>query len=273
MADNFIANPGSGGDTFAADDIGGVKVPRSKLVIGADGVNDGDVSAANPLPITGSVNVNLAEYLGAPLSDTNPLAVNLEQVNGGSIALGNGAVSVTTIRVVQSSDSVPGTLVDNNAFTDGTTRVYMQGYVFDDVAGTALTENDAAAARIDSKRAIVSTIEDATNRGQRLAISAAGAASVAVDSLPASGTGTLSNVSGTASSTTLLASNSARKGGSVYNDSTAILYVKTGVTASNTSFTVKMQPDDYWEIPFGYTGRIDGIWASATGAARVTEYT
>lgn len=51
MADNFIANPGAGGDTFAADEVAGVKIPRSKIVIGADGVNDGDVSAANPLPV------------------------------------------------------------------------------------------------------------------------------------------------------------------------------------------------------------------------------
>jgi len=50
MADNITTNPGTGGDTLAADDIGGVKYPRTKLVIGADGVNGGDVSAANPLP-------------------------------------------------------------------------------------------------------------------------------------------------------------------------------------------------------------------------------
>lgn len=70
------------------------------------------------------------------------------------------------------------TLVDNAAFTDGTTRVGMAGYIFDEVAGTALTENDAAAARIDSKRAQVGVIEDATTRGQRLAITAANAAKV-----------------------------------------------------------------------------------------------
>ena len=55
MADNITTNPGTGGDTLAADDIGGVKFPRTKLVIGADGVNDGDVSAANPLPVTSSL--------------------------------------------------------------------------------------------------------------------------------------------------------------------------------------------------------------------------
>lgn len=51
MADNFEANAGSGGDTFAADDIDGVKIPRSKIVHGIDGVNDGDVSTTNPLPV------------------------------------------------------------------------------------------------------------------------------------------------------------------------------------------------------------------------------
>lgn len=52
MADNIVANPGAGGETLATDDIGGVQFPRTKLVIGADGVNDGDVSASNPLPVT-----------------------------------------------------------------------------------------------------------------------------------------------------------------------------------------------------------------------------
>lgn len=52
MADNVTANPGVGGATFGSDDIAGIQYPRSKIIIGANGVNDGDVSAANPLPIT-----------------------------------------------------------------------------------------------------------------------------------------------------------------------------------------------------------------------------
>jgi len=50
MADNFVANPGSGGDTFAADDVAGVKYPYSKIDIGADGVSS-PVTAINPLPV------------------------------------------------------------------------------------------------------------------------------------------------------------------------------------------------------------------------------
>lgn len=50
MADNFTANAGSGGSTFASDDIGGIQFPRVKLTIGADGSNDGDVSSSLPMP-------------------------------------------------------------------------------------------------------------------------------------------------------------------------------------------------------------------------------
>lgn len=60
------------------------------------------------------------------------------------------------------------TIVDNGAFVDGTSKVFPLGYVFDEVAGTALTENDAAAARIDSKRAQIITLEDPTTRGARV---------------------------------------------------------------------------------------------------------
>jgi len=52
MADNTTLNTGTGGDVIATDDISGVKFPRSKITIGGDGTNDGDVSSANPMPTT-----------------------------------------------------------------------------------------------------------------------------------------------------------------------------------------------------------------------------
>lgn len=82
--------------------------------------------------------------------------------------------TVTTVTNITNQ----GHLADNAAFTDGTTRLMMAGYIFDETAGTALTENDGAAARVDNKRAQVHVIEDATTRGQRLAVNAAGAAAV-----------------------------------------------------------------------------------------------
>lgn len=50
MADNVAVTAGAG-TTLATDDIGGVHYPRTKIVHGEDGVNEGDVSEANPLPV------------------------------------------------------------------------------------------------------------------------------------------------------------------------------------------------------------------------------
>lgn len=50
MAENVNITPGSG-DVVGADDISSVKYQRVKLIEGADGVNDGDISSANPLPV------------------------------------------------------------------------------------------------------------------------------------------------------------------------------------------------------------------------------
>jgi hypothetical protein len=84
-----------------------------------------------------------------------------------------------------------------------------------------------------------------------------------------------SSVANSASSVTLLSSNSNRLGATIFNDDTAgtgsTLKVKLGATASATSFTVALPPQSYYEVPFAYTGVIDGIAAGGTGNARITE--
>ncbi len=89
----------------------------------------------------------------------------------------------------------------------------------------------------------------------------------------AASTATLSNVTTSTTNTTLLAFNSNRKGATVFNDSAAILYVKFGATASATSYTVKVPPLGYYEVPFGYTGIIDGMlsFEASNPVARMTE--
>ena len=60
----------------------------------------------------------------------------------------------------------------------------------------------------------------------------------------------------------------------LYNDSTAILYVKCGESASATSFTVKLPAAGFFELPLPcFTGQVDGIWDADNGAALVTEIT
>lgn len=74
MADNIIAyaNTGTGTDVLAADEIGGVKYARSKITLGADGVNDGDVSATNPLPVSGPITDAQLRASAVPVSISDP---------------------------------------------------------------------------------------------------------------------------------------------------------------------------------------------------------
>jgi hypothetical protein len=89
-------------------------------------------------------------------------------------------------------------------------------------------------------------------------------------------TGANTSVADNAASTTILASNTARLGATVYNDSSATLYLLLGSTAaSTTNYTCRVASMGYYEVPFGYTGQLTGIWASDPndGSARVTEIT
>lgn len=85
---------------------------------------------------------------------------------------------------------------------------------------------------------------------------------------------TVTSVSASTTSVTLLNSNSSRKGACVFNDSASNLYIKCGVTASTSSYTIKLLSGGFVNIfnPV-YLGRIDGIWDTAVGAARITELT
>lgn len=84
--------------------------------------------------------------------------------------------------------------------------------------------------------------------------------------------GTLANVSSSATSVTLFSASDVAQTRAVFNDSTAVLYVKYGTTASTTSYTVQIPAGGYFEFPLPtYSGRVDGIWASANGSARCTE--
>lgn len=84
-------------------------------------------------------------------------------------------------------------------------------------------------------------------------------------------TATGSAVAAATASTTLIAANTSRAGASVFNNSSADLYLKMGTAAGATSFTAILGGSAYWETPFGYKGIITGAWASAAGSAHVSE--
>lgn len=99
MADNVTLNTMSGGDVVGADDIGGVKFQRVKIIEGADGTNDGDISSANGLPVqllAGSASIGiLGSNSGVDIGDvtinnsTGASAVNIQD-GGNTITVDNG---------------------------------------------------------------------------------------------------------------------------------------------------------------------------------------
>lgn len=88
------------------------------------------------------------------------------------------------------------------------------------------------------------------------------------------GSSSVTNVTGAVADTLILAANSARKGAMVYNNATRAMYLKFGTGPSTTSFSVIVQRDGYYEVPFHYTGVLRAVWAAGvTGDALVTELT
>ena len=75
-----LATPPAG-TAVAVENIGGKDYQMMKLIIGDDGANDGDVSAANPMPVTVSGSV------------ANSVSTDME--GGGKVAVGTTAVEAT----------------------------------------------------------------------------------------------------------------------------------------------------------------------------------
>jgi hypothetical protein len=93
-------------------------------------------------------------------------------------------------------------------------------------------------------------------------------------------TPTQTSVVAAVADTVLLAANLKRRGATIWNDSVAILYLKLGTGASPSSSTVRMPPNQYYEVPLVsdssggkhcYNGAINGYWSVALGNARITE--
>lgn len=166
-----IASDSTG--VVSVDDNGGSLTVDGSVTIGAGTANIGDVDVLTvpaPLSTTGGGTEATALRVTVASDSTGVLSID---DNGGSLTV-DGTVAVSGTTTTQDTAS----LVDNAAFTDGTSRVLPAGFIFDDTAGTALTENDVGAARMSSTRALVVNLEDATTRGQRQAVNSNGGAAV-----------------------------------------------------------------------------------------------
>lgn len=95
MADNVAITAGTG-TTIGADEIAAVKYQRIKMILGADGTNDGDVSSANPMPVTGTVTATTGGLTDTQLR-ASAVPVSLSSVPSHAVTnAGTFAVQVTS---------------------------------------------------------------------------------------------------------------------------------------------------------------------------------
>jgi len=177
MADNVVANAGSGGATFASDDIGGVQYPIAKLAWGPlDTANLVDTASGKPMPVqlrlnagtvlgdaTTPVQVSVANTganataikvdnsaVTQPVSNAGTFAVQVSSIAAGSNAIGKLATNsgVNIGNIGQVLQVTPGTTAsdlgkaEDAAHASGDTGVMMLAVRKDTAAALATTDGD-----------------------------------------------------------------------------------------------------------------------------------
>lgn len=164
--DNTELASGSGGDTIATDDISGVKFPRSKIVIGADGSNDGDVSAANPLPAvvtnagTFVVQVDGAALTALQLLDNAIYVDDADWTDSTSSHMLVGGLYQSSLQSITDGDVGPIQLDSNG-------RVIVSPSTALDVSGATVTVTGTVTANLGATdNAVLDAIQVATEATQ-----------------------------------------------------------------------------------------------------------
>ena len=163
MADNITLNVGTSGAVIAADDIGpGVYWPYSKLAFGAaDTANIVTSTTTTPLPVALSDTDNAV--LDVIAGDTTSLDGKVTACNTGAVVISSGTVTAVTDITNTIDSTISGAAltalqkIDNLAHAGSDValveHVPISGQ-YDDVATTAVTENQIAPVRINANRAL-----------------------------------------------------------------------------------------------------------------------
>jgi hypothetical protein len=75
------------------------------------------------------------------------------------------------------------------------------------------------------------------------------------------------------SASVLLPSNASRLGASFYVEMGSALFLKLGSSPGTFDYSVQVNAGALYEVPFGYSGTVSGIWAFASGTVQITENT
>ena len=240
---NKLPTPVNGKIPVGVDSLN-VTLSSNNLTIGND--------ANNPIPVSGTVTANTG--LSQPLTDT--------QLRASTVP-----VSLSSLPTLPTGSNTIGAISNTSFGINGTLPAFASTPTFNigtapnfTITNTSFTAN--AGTNLNTSALALETGGNLASINNKLN-------SQVVSS------STVTTVNASVSDTTLLASNANRKGLIIFNNSTAILYILlTSGTSSSTNFSILLNQNESLIIDNTclYTGIIKGIWASATGDCKVTEF-
>ena len=193
------------GPLVAGDDIDGVLYQRVKLTLGGDGVNDGDVSAANPMPVQGAfypatqpvsvaalplpTGATTEATLSALKAAIDALSAKIAACNTGSVTLDAGTLAA--LETITISNPTP------QGLTDAQLRASALSVTVSNPTAQGLTDGQlrAAAVPVTVSNPTATGLTDAQLRATAVPVSLASVAvsnfpaTVSVDNFPVGGTG------------------------------------------------------------------------------------
>lgn len=146
--------------------------------------NIGDVDVLSVIPGTAATNLGKAIDSAVGATDTGVAALVQRDDVLSALAVADGDYTVPRVDangamwVTLTASGNSNIVADDSAFTVGTSFIGVAGFLADETAPDSVDEGDVGAARMTLDRKQLFVLVDATTDSQRLAISAAGGASV-----------------------------------------------------------------------------------------------
>lgn len=231
-------------DLYQEETVGGPSV-RGIAIVWESNANTSvmsTVSPTNPLRVLGSISGAVTAPPGSVMNTVSP-AGSITQISGAVIGVGGSIMSVTN-----PAGSVTAVLA---------TQVTSPWIV---------SPNNSSLFSLQPAGSVLSVTP---NISSIIAVPVGSVISVPQGVSTSSVYAVLSSIT----SVSIMAANSVRKGATIYNNSGTPVFVKLGTAATTSVYTVQMFSNEYYEVPFNYTGVVAGITASNAGIINVTELT
>lgn len=274
-------------DQFTDDDNNTIVVALEKPVFGPDGAQPTRVTTGTPLPTTdaavATALVTIEALIGTPVSDSMLTVLRAIATNTANIKIDADTVIIDVAGVETRLDTL-----NAKDFATQTTLAAVLAALGPIATATGQATQST---KLDTLHTDLGAVATQTTSAAILAKLSADPATQTTLAFVLTALGHLTDgtqfaspkpataaaparIASSASVVTLQAANANRRLLQVYNESTAILYLKNGSAATLTDYTVQLAPGAYYESPQPvYLGIVTGIWAAANGAAQVTETT